>query len=163
MTRKVRLAPGVRPEDIGPNGDPDWLLTRRDAQIVKLQRKVIVGRVVRGDRAFYVKRYNVFAWRVALGSLVVPSPASRAWEAAHALQARGFGVPEVMATVEVRTFGLLRRSFFVTRELAGACRADERWADILARRRDGARPGARRAFVRSLGDLVGRLDRKSVV
>src|SRR5207244_8211729 len=40
------LAPGVDLEHtIAADGDPDHLLTRPDCRIVKLQRKIVVGRV----------------------------------------------------------------------------------------------------------------------
>ena len=70
----ARCAPGSRPgvdprTAIAPDGDPDRLLTRPDCRIVKLQRKVMVGRVTTPAGPLYVKRYTVHAWRVALGSL----------------------------------------------------------------------------------------------
>src|SRR5439155_1074210 len=57
------LAPGVDLEHaIAADGDPDHLLTRPDCRIVKLQRKVVVGRVESAGAALWVKRYAVFAW-----------------------------------------------------------------------------------------------------
>jgi tRNA A-37 threonylcarbamoyl transferase component Bud32 len=152
------VAPGVRlAETIGPSGDPDVLLTRPDCQLVKFQRKVTVGRVTTAAGPLYVKRYHVFAWRVAIASIGRPSPALRAWRAAAVLRARGFATPEVLAAVECRHAGLLRRSFLVTREVAGALTADRRWAEILALSPGAARRAARRALARALGALVGRL------
>ncbi len=151
------VAPGVRlTEAIPPCGDPDMLLTRPDCRLVKFQRKVVVGQVTTPVGQLYVKRYNVFAWRVALASLARASPAERAWHAAAALRARGFATPEVLAAVEHRRAGVLRRSFLVTREVAGALPADRRWAEILALP-PAVRRVARRALARALGALVGRL------
>jgi Lipopolysaccharide kinase (Kdo/WaaP) family/Glycosyl transferase family 2 len=157
--REVRIAqlrawlgPGVDPiTAIGPDGDPDRLLTRPDCHVVKLQRKVTVGRVTTAAGHLYVKRYTVHAWRLALGSLVRASPARRAFDAARALAARGFGVPDVIAAVEERRLGILRRSFFVTCEVAGAVTADRYWEESAARRPD------RRRFAAWLGDLFRRL------
>src|SRR5436309_6528178 len=95
------LAPGVDLEHtIAADGDPDHLLTRPDCRIVKLQPKVIVGRVETALGTLYVKRYTVFAWRVALASLFRPSAAFAAWTAAEALEARGFATPERIAAIE---------------------------------------------------------------
>ena len=152
------LAPGVDLEHtIAADGDPDHLLTRSDCRIVKLQRKVVVGRVESAGAALWVKRYAVFAWRVALASLGRTSPAFGAWVGARVLAAHGFATPEPVAAIEFRRAGLLRRSFFITREVAGAVTADVRWQAILADRDARRRRAARRALARALGELFRRL------
>ena len=152
------VAPGVDLEHaIAADGDPDHLLTRPDCRIVKLQRKVVVGRVETAAGALWVKRYAVFAWRVALASLWRTSPAFGAWAGARALAAHGFVTPEPIAAIEFRRAGLLRRSFFVTREVAGAVTADVRWRSILADPDARRRRAARRALACALGDLFRRL------
>jgi hypothetical protein len=151
---RARVAPGVLlGAVIAGDGDADHLLTRPECRIVKLQRKVIVGRIATAAGTLYVKRYNVFAWRVALASLWGESPAFRAWRAAGTLTARGFATPELVAAIEVRRAGVLRRSFFVTREVGGALTADARWEAILADPDRDARRAARRALARALGEL----------
>jgi hypothetical protein len=156
--RRAWLAPGVTLETVvPPDGDPDRLLTRIDCRIVKLQPKVAVGRIATSAGVLYVKRYNVFAWRVALASLWRRSPAERAWAGAGVLAAGGFSVPEVVAAVEFRRAGVLRRSFFLTREVAGAETADVRWRGILAEPDPRRRRVARRAFARALGELFRRM------
>jgi len=141
----------------GPDGNADRLLTRADCRIVKLQRKVVVGRVASPLGALYVKRYTVFSWRVALGSLGRPSPALAAWRATRLLAARGFASPVAVAAIEFRRAGVLRRSFFVTREVAGARTVDVRWQEILADADAGRRRRARRALAQALGHLFRRL------
>ena len=152
------LAPGT---DLGGalprDGDPDRLLTRPDCRIVKLQPKVIVGRIETAAGALYVKRYNIFAWRIALGSLVRRSPVARALAGARALTAAGFAIPDIVAAVEYRRAGVLVRSFFVTREVPDAVTADARWRAILAEPDAGRRRRARRALARGLGELFRRL------
>jgi hypothetical protein len=148
---RVWLPPGVDPRvAIGPDADPDRLLTGPDCRVVKLQRKIMVGRVVTAAGSLYVKRYNVHAWRIAIGSIGRASPARRAFVAARALAALGFGVPDVVAAVEDRRLGMLHRSFFVTREVTGALTADRYWAGLGA-------AAERRRFARRLGDLFRRL------
>ena len=151
------LAPGVRLADVAPGGDPDRLLTRPDCEVVKLQPKVVVGVLTTPAGRLYVKRYNVFAWRVALGSLWRRSPARSAWGAVEALHARGFATPEALAAVEVRCGGVLGKSFFVTREVPGALTADRCWQAILAEPDAVRRRAGRRALARVLGDLFRRL------
>jgi hypothetical protein len=140
-----------------PDGDPDRLLTRSDCRIVKLQRKVIVGRAMTRAGPLYVKRYNPFAWRLVLASLWQPSPAVRAWRGAQALAARGFGTPQPVAAIERRRAGLLAASFFVTREVTGALTADARWRAIVIDPDPVRRRRERRRFARALGDLFRRL------
>ena len=151
------LAPGVRLADVAPGGDPDRLLTRPDCEVVKLQPKVAVGTITTPAGRLFVKRYNVFAWRVALASLWGLSPALAAWHAARALRARGFSTPEALAAVEVRRAGVLRKSFFVTREVPGALTANRCWQAILGEPDAGRRRAGRRALARALGDLFRRL------
>jgi hypothetical protein len=118
---------------------------------------VIVGRATTAAGPLYVKRYNVFSWRLALASLWQPSPAFVAWAGMQALVARGFETPEPVAAVEVRRAGVLIRSFFVTREVPGATTADVRLRTILAAPMGRERRVARRALARALGDFVHRL------
>jgi hypothetical protein len=152
------VAPGMSLERaIAGDGDPDHLLTRPDCRILKLQPKVVVGRVETAAGPLYVKRYTVFAWRVALASLFRPSPALAAWTAAELLEARGFATPERVAAVEFRRAGMLIRSFFVTREVPGAVTADVRWREVLADPDARRRRLSRRALARALGDLFRRL------
>lgn len=151
-------APGVDPFAlVPPDGDPDRLLTRTDCRIVKHQPKVIVGRIATPAGILWVKRYNVFAPRLALASLWQASPARGAWGGAQAVAARGFAVPEPVAAIERRVAGVLRASFFITREVAGAVTADVFWQTILAEADPARRRAARHAFARALGDLFRRL------
>jgi len=151
------LAPGIQLADVAPGGDPDRLLTRPDCEMVKLQQKVAVGVLTTPAGRLYIKRYNVFAWRVALGNVWRRSPALGAWRAAHVLGARGFATPEPLGAVEVRRAGILEKSFFVTREVPAARTADQRWQAIVADPDGVRRRAGRRALARALGDLFRRL------
>lgn len=157
------VAPGIDLRAlVPPDGDPDRLLTRPDCRIVKLQPKVIVGRIETAAGPLWVKRYNVFAWRLALASLWQGSPARAAWRGAQAVAAQGFAVPEPLAAIEAWRAGVLRASFFVTREVRDAVTADVRWRQILAEPDGARRRAARRTFARALGDLFRRLHEAGV-
>jgi hypothetical protein len=157
------VAPGERlTAAVGPDGDPDRLLTHPHCRVVKFQRKVAVGDIDTAVGTLFVKRYNVHAWRVLVGSLGRPSPARRAFTAAAALAARGFAVPPVVAAVEYRRAGMLLRSFFVTRAVTDAETADVRWAALTRAGSDPARRRARRALARALGTLFRELHASGV-
>src|SRR5207249_4682939 len=57
----------------------------------------------------------------------------------------------------VRRAGVLRKSFFVTREVPGALTANRCWQAILGEPDAGRRRAGRRALARALGDLFRRL------
>src|SRR5207244_3683254 len=84
------------------------------------------------------------------------SPAARS-PPGPPLAAHGFAPPELVAAIEFRRAGLLRRSFFITREVAGAVTADVRWQAILADPDVRRRRAARGAFAGALGELFRRL------
>jgi hypothetical protein len=155
---RARLAPGfdvVR--DVGPDGDPDRLLTSPRCELKKFQAKVVVGRIETGRGWMWVKRYNVHAVRVALASLGRPSPAMTAFGNAVALAALGFAVPTPLAAIEYRRAGCVRRSFFLTDEVTGAATADVAWQDLLALDDPALRRHGRRTFASALGALFARL------
>jgi hypothetical protein len=116
----------------GPDHDPDRLVTSSRCTLRKFQAKVVVGRIETVRGWVWVKRYNVWSLRVALASLGRRSPAAAAFANAQALAARGFAVPAPLAAVEYRRAGVLRRSFFLTDEVAHAETADVAWRRILA-------------------------------
>jgi hypothetical protein len=152
------VAPGIDLRiAVGPDGDPDRLLTHPRCRIVKFQPKVAVGAVESAIGPLYVKRYNRHAWRVVLGSLRRPSPAFTAFANARELVARGFAVPEVVAAVEFRYGGFCTRSFFVTRTVENADTADLHWQALRAQPDGPSRRRDRRGFALALGDLFRRL------
>lgn len=138
---------------LGPTLDPDWLLGSPACEVLKLQRRVMVGRVEAGGRVVYVKRYNPYAGHAVVDASLRGSLARRAGAAAARLAALGFGVPRVVAAVEWHAGPLVGRSFFVTEEVAGAVTADRRWRDLAGR---PARR-ARRQLAAALASLFARL------
>ena len=142
---------------VGPDGDPDRLVTNPRFTLRKFQAKVIVGRIDTVRGCIYVKRYNVWALRVALGSLVQRSPAMAAFRNARALADRRIGVPQPLAAIEYRAVGMVQRSFFLTDEVAQAETADVAWRRILALADPPTRRHARRVFADALGAFFARL------
>jgi hypothetical protein len=143
--------------DVGPDGDPDRLLTSPRCELRKFQAKVVVGRIQTARGWVWTKRYNVHAARVALASLGTRSPARIAFDNAVALAARGFAVPAPLAAIEYRRLGFLRRSFFLTDEVTAATTVDLAWQAVLALADPTLRRTARRAFAQALGAFFARL------
>lgn len=123
--------------------DADRLFEDAKCHVIKDQRKIKVGRMtvsITGEaRSIYVKRYNVFSLRSRLESLFFRSGALRSLQGADLLAASGIATVTPVAGVEDRVYGMLRRSFFVSEEIAGAKTADACWTEQLQghRGRDG--------------------------
>ena len=114
----------------------------------------MVGRVTTAVGPVYVKRYNVHAWRVALGSLGrAVAGAARVRRRAARWRALGFGVPEVVAAVEER------RARPAPPELLRDPRGDGRGhrRPLLGAARRGRPRASAGASRRALGDLFRRL------
>lgn len=141
---------------LGDLADPDWLLTRRDCEIVKYDGKVWVGRVRGPAGPVYVKRYVRSVARTALDGWLWGSPGRRAALAAARLAAAGFAVPQTCTGVEVRRAGLTTKGFFLTQEIADACTLDRWWTRLAAATPADGRAG-RRALAVAVGTLFARL------
>lgn len=154
--RSVRLRAGASLAMLAPpHGDFDDVLRNERCHLIKDQRKVAVGVTSTArpeERSLYVKRFNVFSWRVRLASVVGRSAALRCWDATRFLKTAGFGTPTAVAAVEHRRWGFLQKSFFVTEALEGAVPADEAWWRL----RDAGR-SERQAFIAGLARLFAGL------
>lgn len=116
--------------------NPDSLFALPQCQIIKDQRKIKVGRLQLeiGGKVVrvYLKRYNAFSWRYRLGSLFIPSGASRSWEGASILLSAGFRTGRPIAAVECRSWCMLDKSFYLSEEIPGGKTADAYWQEALA-------------------------------
>lgn len=137
--------------------DPDVLFGRPGCEIIKNQRKIKVARVpleLGGKAAWiYVKRYNIFSWRYRLGSLFARSGALRSLAGAETLKGAGFRTGEPVAAVEVRSAGMLTKSFYLSEEITGAKTADAYWQEELLPVRSAAGFHGRRNFLARLANL----------
>ncbi|MGH7831409.1 MAG: lipopolysaccharide kinase InaA family protein, partial [Candidatus Binatia bacterium] len=111
--------------------DPDFLFSLPQCEIIKDQTKIKVGRVPLevGGRVewIYLKRYNAFSWRYRLGSFFVQSPAMRSWNGAETLMHAGFLTGEPIASVEHRSWGMLTKSFYLSKEIPEGKTLDIYW------------------------------------
>lgn len=146
--------------------DPDRLLQLPECEIIKDQLKIKVGCVpfvLAGRHSrIYVKRYNVFAWRYRVGSLVIESAALKALRGAGILTAAGVATARPIAAVEERQGRMLTRSFYLTEEVAASKIANRFWLEDLAPLTGVEGRRRRRAFLKFLGELFARLHQKNI-
>jgi hypothetical protein len=146
-------------------GADDWFADPR-LVLVKDTKKTKVGRltvtIAGASRSIYVKRYNAFSLRYRMGSLFSRSAARRSLCGAQILAAAAIASAQPVASVEARRCGMLRRSFFISEEIAGARTTDAFWRQQLRAR--GGREGfrLRRAYLARLAALFAALHARRI-
>ena len=154
------------PVDVALLADADRLFEEPGCAIIKDQRKIKVARIrisVGGEaRTVYLKRYNIFSWHVALGSLFWKSGAVRALCGAAVLAKAGIAFAKPVAAVENRSWGMVTQSFFFTEEIAGGKTVDAYWRDDLSSLEGLSGYRRRRDFLRALAALFQLLHRRQV-
>jgi hypothetical protein len=154
------------PEFIALLQNPDALFDCPTCQIIKDQQKIKVARVVvdvQGEKhAIYVKRYNSFMLRHRLGSVFAPSGGVKSLRGAAILQRNNIATAQPIAAIEERIQGMVRRSFYLSKEISGGVTVDAYWLNVLsaARHREGFR--RRRVFLHTLGALFRTLHKRGV-
>ena len=146
--------------------EADSLFDDPECRIIKDQTKIKVGRLTRTiagkQRAIYIKKYNSFSLRFRILSPFVRSGALRSIRGASVLHQRGIATARPVAAVENRFLGMLRRSFFISEEIAGGQTADAYWRESLRQRKDQSGFKERRAFLRSLASLFHSLHAQQI-
>lgn len=152
--------------DLGLLANPDLLFSSPQCEIIKDQRKIKVGRVrleIGGKaRGIYLKRYNVFSWRYRLGSLFVPSAASRSWVGAGILLRAGFRTGRPIAAVEYRSWGIVSKSFYLSEEIPTAKAADAYWREELLPMKGTEGLRRRQIFLKCLAGLFRSLHQANI-
>jgi hypothetical protein len=146
--------------------DADRLFDESNCHVIKDQRKIKVGRltvnIAGTGRSIYVKRYNASSLRYRLGSLFFQSGAWRSLQGADVLAEAGIPTVTPVASVEDRIYGMLRKSFFVSEEIAGAKTADRYWLEKLQDRKDRETFRLRRAYLARLAGLFHALHARRI-
>jgi hypothetical protein len=151
------------PESMELLADADALLARPDCIVVKDQRKIKVARLIfPGGTPVYIKRYNAFSWRYRIQSWFSRSAAARSLSGAALLRDAGIKTAVPLAAVEVRRWGMLERSFYVSEEIVGAKTADAYWRENVKPLAGGSGFQARQRFLRGLGRLFQTLHQKRI-
>lgn len=146
---------------IGLLADADCLFERPDCVIVKDQRKIKVGRVpLEGSGSktpVYIKRYNSFSWRYRIQSLFSRSAAARSLRGAAILREAEIPTAKPLAAIEVRHWGVLEKSFYLSEEIIAAKTADAYWREHLKTVPNAAGFHTRRRFLTDLSGLFRQL------
>ena len=149
------------PSLIGLLADADRLFDRSDCVIVKDQSKVKIGRVRLQGRdskiPVYIKRYNSFCWRYRIQSLFSRSGAARSLRGAAILREAEIPTAKPLAAIDVRHWGILQKSFYLSEEIIAAKTADAYWREHLKPAPDAAGFHQRRRFLTNLSRLFRRL------
>ncbi len=109
-----------------------------------------------GAPVHFFKRFLVRNKRDRIKRLFKKSRARRTFDAAEALQARGFAAPRHRCIIELVSFGLVRESALVSEDLSQA----ESVSDALADKRADSKQ--KRRLVQELGGEIGRLHRAGI-
>ncbi|MGH7823897.1 MAG: lipopolysaccharide kinase InaA family protein [Candidatus Binatia bacterium] len=146
--------------------DPDRLFERAECQIVKDERKIKVGRVklkIAGvPTGVYIKRYNAFSWVYRVTSLFRLSRAIRSLKGALILSQAGVGIASPIGAVECRRWAMLKKSFFLSEEIASGKTADSYWREKLKPLSGADGFKRRRKFLASLAMLFRQLHSRRI-
>ena len=146
--------------------EPDALFARGECRMIKDQRKIRVGRMALAigglSTPVYVKRYNAFSWRYKVLSLFSRSGALRSLRGAVVLTRIGLQTGKPLAVLELRRWGLLAGSFYISEEIASGYRADVYWRDRLRPLSGVSGFRGRRRFLQDLAGLFQRLHHAGV-
>ena len=142
------------------------LLRRRECQTIKEEKKISVFRIPlrlgQTIRWVYVKQHTALTPGYRLASICYASAARRSLCGAFTLLHAGYATARPVAAVEQCHFALLRTSFYLSEEIAGAKNITNHWREDLALLKgvDGYRK--RRAVLRALARLFQSLHRQGI-
>lgn len=126
----------------------ETVLAEPSTVVLKKSPRVTVARVGSGEHQLVLKRFREATPLDVLEGLFVGSGALRVWRAARLMHRAGFSVPEPVAALEDRRFGVVLRSCAVARWVAGTP-LDDLWKTRHGR--------ARRALTLAFADYLRRL------
>jgi len=136
-----------------------------DCEIIKDQKKVKVARAaieIDGKNVqCYIKQFKPFSLRKRLEGIFYPSRARRAWKGAKELLSNGINTAEPIAAVEVRKCGLLRESYYITKEIPNSEISVHHFSRRFASE-DPESTRQKREFVRALAGFFRAFHRTSI-
>jgi tRNA A-37 threonylcarbamoyl transferase component Bud32 len=160
--QRTMASPGV----IEVMADADNLFERADCVVIKDQRKIKVGRVAFNwgarELTVYIKRYNAFSLRYRLQSLISRSAAVRSLGGTVILRQAEILTGTPIAAIEVRRWGMLEKSFYLSEEIAGAKTANAYWSEDLKMIAGSEGFRRRRGFLTELSRLFRRLHEQRI-
>jgi serine/threonine protein kinase len=146
--------------------NPDQLFGRTECQVIKDQRKTKVVRLTlkigRAPVGVYLKRYNAFSVRYRVASLITASGALKSLRGAEILSNAGISTGKPLAAIELRSWGMLESSFFLTAEIVRGKTADAYWRENLMPLNGVEAFRQRRRFLKNLAKLFSHLHRSCI-
>ena len=91
--------------------------SQTDSRVLKNGRGISVTLLPLAQGPIVIKHQRLHTWRRWGDSLLLGSPARRAWQGAQLLQAAGVLTPRPLAVAEKRYAGVVRESFYVSEAL----------------------------------------------
>jgi serine/threonine protein kinase len=135
-------------------------------QIIKDEKKTKVGRLavmIGGqEHTLYVKRFNAFSLRYQIVSLFASSRAFKSLRGATILREARIPTVTPVAAVEVRAWGMLTKSFFISEAISEGKTTDAYWSRELRSLRGRGGMERRRGFLRDLANLFRSLHAQHV-
>jgi hypothetical protein len=135
-------------------------------QIIKDEKKTKVGRLTLtiGDQEhpLYLKRFNAFSLRYQIVSLFASSRAFKSLRGATILREARIPTVTPVAAVEVRAWGMLTKSFFISEAIPEGKTTDAYWSRELRSLRGRGGMERRRGFLRDLANLFRSLHARHV-
>ena len=108
-------------------------LSHADSRVLKNGRGIVVTLFPSDQGVFVVKHHRLHTWRRWGDSVILGSPARRAWQGAQLLQAAGVATPRPLAVVERRVAGMVRESFYVSEALLTQVPLNVYWRERQSR------------------------------
>jgi tRNA A-37 threonylcarbamoyl transferase component Bud32 len=142
------------PEMLEALSDPDSVLNVSDL-LFKNSARTKAGRVMIGERPFFLKRYNQRGMIHTAKTIFRPSRPWRVCKLAVYLIQNGVNTPAPVAILEERKLGLLMRSYLVTEYVPG-----ERIRAFMSRRVKGS--GWQAGTVAGVAGLIAKLHASGV-
>jgi len=124
-------------------------LSHAESRTLKNGRGVAVTLFPTVQGAIVIKHHRLHTWRRWGDSVLLGSPARRAWHGAQLLQAAGVLIPRPLAVAERRVMGMVRESFYVSEALLSQIPLNTYWREYHFKW-TGQR---RRAFLQALADF----------
>jgi serine/threonine protein kinase len=135
-------------------------------QVIKDEKKTKVGRLTLmiGDQkhSLYLKRFNAFSLRYQIVSLFASSRAFKSLRGATILREARIPTVTAVAAVEVRAWGMLTKSFFISEAIPEGKTTDAYWRRELRPLQGREGMERRRRFLRDLANLFRSLHAQHV-
>lgn len=133
--------------------DPDRILEQ--GEIFKPGSRTHAGKVVLGERPYFLKRFNCRGWWYVLRHLLKQPRATRTWEIHCEMFRRGLPVPEPFVCIIEKKIGFLRRSYILSEFADGFRPLYRAWSAMREEEK-------KRALV-LIGDLLGKIHREGIL